>query len=80
MQLVGENGDGVNCKGSVANPTAPEGSLCVYKNEVAEMTYFAIKELEGLAFEQASKAGAYLVFNEVENHAFGRGSWAVTGG
>jgi hypothetical protein len=79
VHFVGENGDGVNCKGSVANPTAPEGSLCVYKNEVAEMTYFAIKELEGLAFEQASKAGAYLVFNEVENHAFGRGSWAVTG-
>ncbi len=78
VHFVGEGGE-PPCTGTVTTPTAPEGQLCIYQNEVVEhATFFHIF---GLAREElgASVAGAYLVFKEVKDYASGRGSWAVTG-
>ncbi|MBS1893718.1 MAG: collagen-like protein [Actinobacteria bacterium] len=67
------------CPGSVTNPKALEGNLCVYIGEVEGATYEYIAELENGQFNRASVAGALLHFGSVTDGAYGFGSWAVTG-
>lgn len=78
VHFVPESGE-PPCTGTVAKPTAPEGQLCIYRNELEGAAFLTILELEGIIHERASVAGAYLAFKEVHDHAAGRGSWAVTG-
>lgn len=80
VHFVGPNGDGTICKGKVTEPTAPNGMLCVYRNEVSGANFVAVRELNAEEANEVDVAGAYLVFNGVTNESYGRGSYAVTGG
>jgi hypothetical protein len=69
-------GDAV-CTGTVSEPTAPEGMLCIYESEVEHANFaFAL----GLESENhfPSPSGGFLNFKEVKDHSYGRGSFAVT--
>jgi len=80
VHFVGPAGNGTTCTGTVAEPKAPEGQLCVYNASVENATFLKVSELNNELPNQVSKPGAYLVFKEVLDHAWGAGSWAVTGG
>jgi collagen triple helix repeat protein len=81
VHYVGSSGSGPGgpCQGTAAEPTAPEGQLCVYQQIMEHATFLHIVELEFENNEHASRAGAFLAFKEVGNEAWGIGSWAVTG-
>jgi len=67
------------CPGTVTEPKAPEGMLCIYVNEVVGANFASERELNGEGNNVVNVVGGYLVFNGVENEAYGRGSFAVTG-
>jgi hypothetical protein len=77
VHIVGNGGGGV-CTGNAGHPKAPEGVLCVYKSVTVNSTLSGIYRI-GLAAEGATPAGALLYFEGVTDHAYGYGSWAVTG-
>jgi hypothetical protein len=76
--FVGAFGGG-SCEGNFAEPSAPEGELCVYEYELHNATGIRVETLEQ-GGNNASMTGALLAFDEIEEHAYGWGSWAVTGG
>jgi hypothetical protein len=80
VHFVGPTGGGV-CTGNAANPTAPEGALCVYENRKSGASFGAEGGVYELSWEAlgASKQGAYIYFETVAVEAYGFGSWAVTG-
>jgi hypothetical protein len=63
------------CTGSVANPTAPSGELCVY------LSASGLENAEFEEIESSSTAGVILIFEIVDDSksATPYGSWAVTG-
>ena len=79
VHFVSSTGGGV-CDGTAAEPTAPEGVLCVYQSYSqhvpVEPEIFNASGLVG----GASKSGAFVYFEEVEANALAYGTWAVTGG
>jgi hypothetical protein len=79
VHFVGELGDST-CTGTVRNPKAPVGMICVYWQEFENAAFVGVRELEAAENNAVDPAGGYLVFNEAKDHASGRGSWAVTGG
>jgi len=71
---------GDTCAGSVAEPTAPAGHLCVYGGvENGQLSYPSTPVGPGLETRGASVAGAFMT--AVFTGAFGNalGTWAVTG-
>jgi Collagen triple helix repeat (20 copies) len=60
----------VNCKGTVSNPSAPAGTLCIYTDAEFD-ALLAQSHPEG-------RAGAILEFEMSEKGAKARGTWAVT--
>jgi hypothetical protein len=66
------------CEGNAAEPSAPEGELCIYESEKHGLSFLNTVDME-FAPNAASKSGTVLVFNEVQEHAWAFGSWAVTG-
>jgi hypothetical protein len=77
VHIVGESGGG-ECQGTVYEPKAHEGELCIYVAEKHGINVLQTEDLER-APNAASKTGTVLVFNEVLEHAWATGSWAVTG-
>jgi hypothetical protein len=69
-------GFGTVCTGTVAEPTAPSGSLCVYQNQLEHGAFLGFL---GFTVEGADKPGTNLLFEVTADHAFGTGTWAVTG-
>lgn len=67
------------CPGTVVEPKAPEGMICIYLAEVAGASFSKVRELRGEQANVVDPAGGYLEFLVTENEAFGRGSFAVTG-
>jgi hypothetical protein len=67
------------CPGSVTNPQATPGSLCVYQNAIENSTNFAICNQDCIPNPSAERDGALLYLHST---AAGRvdafGSWAVT--
>jgi hypothetical protein len=80
IHFVGELGDGVNCKGTVKEPKALPGQLCIYWYEYENAEFASVRSTEEVAGGITSKAGAFIQFKEVKDGANGAGSWAVTGG
>src|SRR5262249_46847734 len=81
-EIAEEEGPGfeAGCTGTVANPTAPAGVLCVYAQEQANLSssftpFFVFKEEAGY-----QKSGTLLrIFTETEGSGIdANGSWAVT--
>ncbi len=70
-----------NCPGSVTEPKAKSGFLCVYTGEESEMEFPAplASEFNGAERAGTDTAGAMLVNINIGEHSFGVGSWAVTG-
>jgi hypothetical protein len=72
------------CKGSVENPEAAPGNLCVYtsgleKTSVGEEHVPTFLSFEGKAYiEGVGTAGTVLLFGGVVEGASGRGAWALT--
>ncbi len=66
---------GDTCTGSVGNPTAPSGELCVYLDNGLEYS----RNAEYFAPESLSTAGTLLFFQITEDPANVYGAWAVTG-
>jgi hypothetical protein len=79
IHFVGETGDGVNCKGTVKEPKALPGQLCIYWAEYENAEFNSVRSTEYIS-PGTSKAGAFIQFEEVKDGANGAGSWAVTGG
>lgn len=67
------------CPGTVTEPKAPEGMLCIYLNEIVGASFNKERELNGEFANIVSVAGGYLEFLVTENEAYARGSFAVTG-
>lgn len=67
------------CPGTAVNPQASEGQLCVYQSSLEKAQFAEIVQPPGTG-SGASKVGAQLKFIEVEDGAFGGGTFAVTGG
>jgi len=67
------------CQGKLTEPKAPEGMICIYVNEVVGANFASERELNGEGNNVVDVVGGYIVFNGVENEAYGRGSFAVTG-
>ena len=65
------------CGGSVSNPTAPSGELCVYFEELVNANFEEIRQLTNGA-KGAGRPGAFLRFS-MTGTGYGLGSWAVTG-
>jgi Collagen triple helix repeat (20 copies) len=69
------------CSGTILNPTAPPGELCVYQSPVE----FLGADLKGVfplgseGDEGAARVGATLAFVTTAAPGYGIGSWAVTG-
>lgn len=76
----GEEVTSTACLGTVSEPAATSGSLCVYAAEVkaAETGTVAIARPDNTG-EGASNSGALQQFNATANGAEGHGTWAVTG-
>jgi hypothetical protein len=79
IHFVGESGGG-ECTGTDSNPTAPPGQLCIYRVELEGAVYKRIFDMTGANPNWTSVNGAVMVFEDLEDHAYGYGSWAVTGG
>ncbi len=73
----GVNPEPANCAGSVANPTATSGYLCVYDSTTSNSAFSVIVDLN--VSPGASAAGALMKFTVEADAAWGFGSWAVTG-
>jgi hypothetical protein len=67
------------CPGTAVNPQASEGQLCVYQSNLEKAHFSEIVQPPGTG-SGSSKVGAQLKFIEVEDGAFGGGTFAVTGG
>jgi hypothetical protein len=78
VHFTGAFGDST-CTGTAVEPTAPEGSMCIYEAELIGANYLRTADLLGEQ-PQPDPAGGFLVFGGVEDHAYGRGSFAVTSG
>jgi hypothetical protein len=76
--FVGAFGGG-SCEGNFAEPSAPEGELCVYEAELRHASAIRVETLEQDG-NNAGMTGGVLAFDGIEEHAWGFGSWAVTGG
>jgi len=66
------------CHGTAASPSADAGNLCVYTG-----SSFEAKSSNGFISDAvenpgAGKSGAIVIFENLENGAFGLGTWAVT--
>jgi hypothetical protein len=72
-------GPTTECPGTLLNPKAIEGNLCVYQGEMEGATFESITNLEYGTFGRASVAGALVHFGSLSDGAYGFGSWAVTG-
>jgi len=68
-----------SCTGSVVNPTAASGHLCVYASEAPQHAGLMGIFKDGITTEGASSAGAFLAFAISADNASAFGSWAVTG-
>jgi hypothetical protein len=77
VHYEGEEGFGTSCAGSVSNPTAASGHLCVYQGVLLGTEPSAIRKLDGVS-PGTSPAGALLSFTGGED-VVGFGSWAVKG-
>jgi Collagen triple helix repeat (20 copies) len=77
IHFVGETGDSI-CKGTIGKPTAPEGMLCIYAEEISNADFRRVRNFE-LEENVTERVGAFLAFREVEDHAASLGSFAVTG-
>jgi hypothetical protein len=78
VHYVSSTGGG-ECTGTEAEPTAPEGELCVYEGTLTEATPGGIWNNSG-SVAGASTSGAFIYFEGVTASSWGIGSWAVTGG
>jgi hypothetical protein len=76
--FVGPFGGG-SCEGNFAEPSAPQGELCIYESELHKISFLRTETPERVQ-NAAAIPGTVMVFNQVEEHAWGFGSWAVTGG
>ena len=78
--FVPEGGEGV-CNGTAAEPKAPVGVLCVYKQECTGVTAFGtgIFNISG-AQTGTGKTGAFIVLEGATATSQAYGTWAVTGG
>ena len=67
--------------GTVAQPTAPAGKLCIYtEEEEVEKPLTAAKPIFKEEEDAYGKPGSFVEFPvQKEGKAFARGSWAVTG-
>ena len=69
------------CLGTVANPTAEPGNLCVYAKTEFHLGNPLVGNIQGI--EGADTSGAMVVFHQSPEATtellFGRGDWAVTG-
>lgn len=79
VHFVPATGEGV-CTGSVTEPTAPEGELCIYWTEMEGLTFQRTVALDGASANGASKPGTVMIFKEIQEEAYAYGSWAVTEG
>jgi len=88
--FVPPSGTDPNCTGSLANPTAPSGYLCIYASEVVNASLGAgpggsFKFIApGLGFNQTATTGTSMLFDIKEGETLpgagvGSGTWAVTG-
>jgi hypothetical protein len=87
VHYAGGEGNGMTCPGTVEEPAAAPGNLCIYQNlassvnvdseGVAEANIF--KASDGFAKKGASVSGAVLVLSGVTGETpFAYGTWAVT--
>lgn len=67
------------CGGTVTNPKAPAGMLCIYAGAVEEATFEEVSQPSGLGAGGASRAGALIKFGSLGHGAHGSGTWALTG-
>jgi hypothetical protein len=81
--FVPEGGTDPNCTGSVANPTAPSGYLCVYTSEIISANVgspISFKFIPPVGPpNQTSRIGTNLAVQFTANVSYGGGAWAVTG-
>jgi hypothetical protein len=74
--------DPTECLGSVANPTAETGNLCIYTNKAqgAFLSNFSIVKPNagGFSVKAVGKAGGFLNAIVIAANAFGNGTYAVT--
>jgi Collagen triple helix repeat (20 copies) len=68
------------CEGSLADPKAPQGKLCVYTaEEEAELNFAPFLLGEEGAVNAIYSSGGFLEFSvKAHGHAIARGTWAVT--
>ena len=82
VQVIGIGGaPTANCAGSVANPQAAPGYLCVYKYLETNTTNFAICDLDcsGFPVPTAERTGVLLYLHSTNAaRTFAGGTWAVT--
>lgn len=80
VHKTGDTGFATDCPGTVGNPQAESGHLCVYAGEPlgVVVTPFGIFKADGTG-EGADKVGAVLVFAGAPAASIGGGSFAVTG-
>jgi hypothetical protein len=71
-----EAGFAAVCTGIVDTPTAPSGNLCVYQSQLEHGAFLGFL---GFTTEGADKSGTNVLLEVTADHAFGIGSWAVTG-
>jgi len=80
-QIEEEEGPGfeAGCTGSVAEPVAPEGVLCVYTHELEDVSLVHIAFPAGDEFGYQRTGTLVRLFAETEGELLlGNGSWAVT--
>jgi hypothetical protein len=76
VHFASQEGFSSTCTGSVEDPTAPIGHLCVYLSGLENATFFTLFTPE--FGEGASPSGSILGFTPSGDNAWGLGSWAVT--
>jgi hypothetical protein len=80
VHLFTDAGFASTCTGSVANPTAPSGNLCIYEGEMAGFEFESgMPQIPGTFEKGASKAGAFMWGGITGPFGTANGTWAVTG-
>jgi hypothetical protein len=74
-------GSDPTCTGTVTNPTAPEGHLCIYQQAGGNSVFVGVYEPDDSSPEVpgATPTGALLAFGLTGASGFSYGTWAVTG-
>ncbi len=75
--VVAAGGEGV-CTGTAAEPKAPAGELCVYKQAFSEVSLFGVVNISTQQ-TGTGKSGAFIALEGVTATSQAYGSWAVTG-